>query len=60
MLNEKIEERYAPGRRENSFFMDMPVKKRKERKSAPIAANRIAGYTYYINANGDLIREAIN
>lgn len=58
-MNEKIKERYAPGRRENSFFMDMPVKKRKKRKTASVAVERITGYTYYIGSNGDLIREAI-
>lgn len=54
----KIEERYAPGRRENSFFVDMPVIKRK-RKFASVAKENIFEYTYYIDSDGSLIKEKL-
>lgn len=57
MLNKKIEKEYTSGMRKNSFFADMPVKKRRKRKSASIAPDRIDGYVYHISSDGDLLRE---
>ncbi len=54
----QLEQRYAPGRRENSFFVDMPVAK-KEKQYASVAANHLFEYTYYVDSDGKLIKEKL-
>lgn len=56
MFSEKLEERYMPGRRKNSFFMDMPDRKKQTGSSKMPKA--LSGYSYYIqNDTGKLVRE---
>jgi len=52
----QAEARYAPGRRENSFFMEMPsVEKKRKRTSRPLESS--FEYTYYVDSDGSLIKE---
>lgn len=55
---EQLEKRYVPGRRENSFFMDMPIIE-KNRKRASVASENIFEYTYYVDSDGSLIKEKL-
>lgn len=54
----QLEQRYAPGRRENSFFVDMPVIK-KEKNQSSSSDEHLFEYTYYIDSDGTLIKEKL-
>lgn len=54
----QLEQRYAPGRRENSFFEDMPVIKKEKRQSSS-SDEHLFEYTYYIDSDGKLIKEKL-
>lgn len=54
----QLEQRYTPGRRENSFFVDMPYVKNK-RKKEPVGSNSVIEYTYYVDSDGNLIKEVL-
>lgn len=59
MYNEVLERRYAPGKRQNSFYMDMPRLEYYERRMK--ALGECAGYTYHIDESGQkLVQEKIN
>ncbi len=56
MLNEQLEQRYAPGRRENSFFVDTPDEKRDRLSFATMEGFHT--YAYYPDLKtGKLVRE---
>lgn len=58
MLSERLEERYMPGRRKNSFFMNMP--NRKKQGGSSVISKDFAGYSYYIQKDtGKLVRETM-
>lgn len=57
MTNEKIRERYAPGRRENSFFMDARKSSKKLKSRVSARVRKIPRITYYIDSNGCLVSE---
>lgn len=55
---EQLKQRYASGKRENSFFMDTPITEKK-RKRASIAEDDIFEYTYYFDTDGKIIKEKL-
>ena len=55
---EQKRQRYASGKRENSFFMEMPVVEKK-RTRASVAADEIFEYTYYVDTDGRMIKEKL-
>lgn len=56
MYNETLERRYAPGKRRNSFYMDLPRLENYERRME--ALDGFLGYTYYIDeVNQRLVQE---
>ena len=58
-MNNELQKRYTPGRRENSFFVDMPVKKKKRRKRSSVTLKNTFEYTYYSDLDGNIIREKL-
>ncbi len=54
----QLEKRYAPGRRMNSFFVDMPYVENK-RKKASVESGNVLEYTYYMDSDGNLIKEKL-
>lgn len=47
MYEDILERRYAPGKRQNSFYMDLPRLESYERRME--ALDEFPGYTYYID-----------
>lgn len=58
MTKEFLEKRYKPGRRENSFYMDMPGSAKS--KEYAIYSRDFTGYSYHIDkATGSLVRDVL-
>lgn len=55
---EQSRQRYASGKRENSFFMEMHVMEKK-RTRASVATDDIFEYTYYVDTDGRMIKEKL-
>ena len=55
---EQTRQRYASGKRENSFFMEMPVVEKKRTRSS-VAVDDIFEYTYYADTDGRMIKEKL-
>ena len=55
---EQLRQRYAPGRRENSFFVDASYVEQ-DKDNGSEAAEDIFEYTYYMDSDGSLIKEKI-
>ncbi len=56
MYNELLERRYAPGKRQNSFYVDLPEVESYERRMN--ALDGFSGYTYYLDdTNQKLVQE---
>lgn len=58
MYSEFMEKRYAPGKRKNSFYMDMPRLEGYEKRMEDL--DDALEYTYYIDdSNRKLVQETI-
>lgn len=58
MTKEFLEKRYKPGRRENSFYMDMPEDTNSEEYA--IYERGFVGYSYHIDkATGSLVQDEL-
>lgn len=55
---EQFKQRYAPGRRKNSFFIDESDAE-KERKKGSETSENVFGYTYYLDSDGSMLKEKI-
>lgn len=58
MYNERLRKRYAVGKRNNSFYMDMPRVEGYEKRMEILS--ELSGYTYHIDRSSNrLVQENI-
>ncbi len=54
----ELKERYAPGKRKNSFFEEMPAVETKQDRN-PVVTGGVFRYAYYTDSDGSLVKERL-